>query len=166
MASPPQQDVDKNQRISVLPDNPAPSSASAKNEDENQQVEKGRSGLAESMSMSEAPRDPAIVTWEEYDMHKNPRKWATSHRYVMVIIVSLYSVQSHITSSMTASALDVLMDQFHVSSRTLGNMMMSIQVLALAVGPIVFAPMSEKFGRKNVIQLMNLMYVLLTDTAS
>ena len=66
---------------------------------------------------------------------------------------------------MTAPALDVLMDRFNVSSRTLGNMMMSIQVLALAVGPIVFAPMSEKFGRKNVIQLMNLVYVAESDAA-
>lgn len=114
--------------------------------------------------ISEKKADPLIVTWEDYDMHENPRKWKTSHRLLMVIIVSLYSLQSPMTSSMTAPALDVLMDDFHVSSSTLGNMMMSIQVLAFAVGPVVFAPMSEKFGRKNVIQLMNLMYVKDADT--
>lgn len=106
-----------------------------------------------------------IVTWDDSDKHENPRSWKTSHRLLMVIVVSLYSLQSPMTSSMTAPALDVMMDQFHVTSSTVGNMMMSIQVLAFAVGPIVFAPMSEKFGRKNVIQLMNLMYVGATHTA-
>ncbi|WFD24773.1 hypothetical protein MEQU1_003478 [Malassezia equina] len=110
--------------------------------------------------ISEKKADPLIVTWEDYDMHENPRKWKTSHRLLMVIIVSLYSLQSPMTSSMTAPALDVLMEDFHVSSSTLGNMMMSIQVLAFAVGPIVFAPLSEKFGRKNVIQLMNLIFLI------
>lgn len=108
----------------------------------------------------EMPDDPFLIDWDESNQHLNPRSWASRRRHWLVIVVSLYTMQSPMTSSMNAPALDALMNDFHVTSDTLGNMMMSIQVLAFAVGPIIFAPMSERFGRKNVMQLMNLIFLI------
>lgn len=104
--------------------------------------------------------DPYLVDWDESNKHDNPREWNSKYRHMLVIIVSLYTMQSPMTSSMNAPALDVIKTQFGVTSNIMGNMMMSIQVLAFAVGPIIFAPMSERFGRKNVMQLMNLVFLI------
>lgn len=60
---------------------------------------------------------------------------------------------------MNAPALDTLKAQFHVASDTLVNMMMSISMLAFVVAPMLYGPLSESFGRKDLLQVTNIMHV-------
>lgn len=104
--------------------------------------------------------DPYLVDWDDSDAHENPRSWSTSYRLMLVVVVSFYTMQSPMTSSMNAPALEALMREFNTQSNTIGNLMMSVQVLAFALGPIIFAPLSERYGRKNVMQLMNAVFLI------
>ena len=79
----------------------------------------------------------------------------------MVFVVSLYTLLMPICSTMNAPALDTLKQEFHVKSAPLTNMMMSATVLAFTVAPMIYGPLSERIGRKYVLQVSNIMYVLL-----
>lgn len=59
---------------------------------------------------------------------------------------------------MVAPALKVLAQDFGTSSTAVANIMLSIFVLAFAVGPLFLGPLSEIFGRVYVLQLANLFY--------
>ncbi|WFD34529.1 hypothetical protein MCUN1_001370 [Malassezia cuniculi] len=104
--------------------------------------------------------DANLVTWDEHDAHENPRTWRLSYRYMMVIVVSFYSMLCPMTSSMNAPALDILMEQFGTTNAAIGNLMMSSQILAFALGPLLYAPLSERYGRKNIMQPANFVFLI------
>lgn len=109
----------------------------------------------------EEEHKPYLVTWGEDDAHENPRNWPRKYRMFMVFVVSLYTLLMPICSTMNAPALDTLKQEFHVKSAPLTNMMMSATVLAFTVAPMIYGPLSERIGRKYVLQVSNIMYVLL-----
>lgn len=100
---------------------------------------------------------PFLVDWDESDAHMNPRNWKRSYRLFMVFVVSLYTLLSPICSTMNAPALDVLQREFHVTSAPVTNMMMSASMLAFTVAPMIYGPMSERIGRKYILQISNIM---------
>lgn len=105
-------------------------------------------------------KDPNIVTWDEHDQHENPRNWNHKFKLVTTVVVSLYTLLSPITSSMVAPALDKLEQDFHVHSKTIGNLMLSAQMLAFVLAPLVYGPMSERIGRKYILNGSNLVFLL------
>ena len=61
---------------------------------------------------------------------------------------------------MLAPALDTLVEEFKVTSPTETYLLMSIFLLAYAVGPFVLAPLSEIYGRVVVLQSANMVFLL------
>ncbi|WFD32005.1 hypothetical protein MSPP1_003047 [Malassezia sp. CBS 17886] len=109
---------------------------------------------------SEESKDPDLVTWVGEDDPENPRCWPASFRHLTVVVVSCYTLLMPMTSSMNAPALDTLMEQFNVTDTTIGKMMMSSQMLALVLAPMVYGPMSETYGRKNILQVSNIIFLI------
>lgn len=103
--------------------------------------------------------DAYIVTWDQSDAHENPRSWSRRYRMFLVFIVSCYTLLSPICSTMNAPALDTLQREFHVESETVTNMMMSASMLAFVIAPMFYGPLSERLGRKYILQVSNVMYV-------
>lgn len=63
---------------------------------------------------------------------------------------------------MIAPALPTISAQFHITSSVLESLMLSVFVLAYAVGPLILAPMSEMFGRRVVLQSANAFFIIFT----
>ncbi|KAJ0282853.1 hypothetical protein COL940_004983 [Colletotrichum noveboracense] len=61
---------------------------------------------------------------------------------------------------MLAPALDTLADDLNVESDIETYLLMSIFLLAYAVGPFVLAPLSEMYGRVVVLQSANMFYLI------
>jgi MFS family permease len=61
---------------------------------------------------------------------------------------------------MVAPALPVLDAEFHITNSAESQIMLSIFVLAYAIGPLFLGPLSEVYGRSLVIQGANLFYVV------
>lgn len=61
---------------------------------------------------------------------------------------------------MLAPALDTLSDDLNVESDIETYLLMSIFLLAYAVGPFVLAPLSEMYGRVVVLQSANMFYLI------
>ena len=63
---------------------------------------------------------------------------------------------------MYAPSLPQVQHQFHDVRGALTSMSMTIYVLGFAVGPILFAPLSEIYGRAKVYRVCTAMYFLFT----
>lgn len=66
---------------------------------------------------------------------------------------------------MVAPALPTLEKELNVSGDVLVQMMLSIFVLAYAVGPLFLGPLSEMYGRVAVLQLGSLFFFVFNTAA-
>ncbi|KAI0394009.1 major facilitator superfamily domain-containing protein [Xylariaceae sp. FL0594] len=105
------------------------------------------------------PNDPNLVTWEGPDDPKNPKNWKLSVKWRAVFTVSLFTLISPISSSLVAPALGPISEEMGITQDFEKNLTLSIFILAYAVGPLVWGPLSELYGRVIVLQLVNLIYL-------
>lgn len=112
------------------------------------------------MDAESGEKEYEIVNWDESDAGENPRNWRPALKTLIVIVMSCYTLMSPMTSSMNAPALDTLQKEFAVKNPVVVNLMMSTQMLALVLGPMVYGPLSEQFGRKNILQISNVMFLI------
>lgn len=82
------------------------------------------------------------------------KKWATT------MVVSAFTFISPVSSSMVAPALGIMARDLHITSEVESQMTLSIFVLAFAIGPLFFGPLSESFGRKPVLLITNFLYLV------
>ena len=61
---------------------------------------------------------------------------------------------------MVAPALSTMAKDFHIHDEIESQIMLSVFVLAYAVGPLFLGPLSEIYGRVPVLQLANLFYLV------
>lgn len=105
------------------------------------------------------PNDPNLVTWTGPDDPQNPKNWKFSKKWAAVFTVSLFTLISPISSSLVAPALGKIADELDITQDFEKNLTLSIFILAYAVGPLVWGPLSELYGRVIVLQLVNLIYL-------
>lgn len=97
--------------------------------------------------------DPELITWNGFDDPEDPRNWALLRKAYVILFASIYSLIAPISSSILSPALLDLSQEFGIKSPVVTSMIISIQVLAWAFGPLVIAPLSEedRFGRKRIL---------------
>jgi Major Facilitator Superfamily len=108
----------------------------------------------------DAPKDPLLVTWEGPDDPANPKNWPMKRKWAAAFVVSSFTFISPVSSSMVAPALSVLSKDLGITTEFESAMVLSIFVLAYAVGPLFLGPLSEIYGRTIVLQLANLIYLV------
>lgn len=113
----------------------------------------------EKVSSQEA-RDPNLVTWDSDDDPANPRNWSFKRKWAAVLVVSAFTFISPVSSSMVAPALGDMKAELGISGDFEAAMILSIFVLAYAIGPLIFGPLSEIYGRVRVLQYSNLIYLI------
>ncbi|KAL6849034.1 hypothetical protein ACO1O0_008564 [Amphichorda felina] len=106
------------------------------------------------------PEDPNLVTWSGPDDPTNPHNWPRHKKWSSTILVSCFTFISPVSSTMLAPALPDLADKFKTSSGLETYLIMSIFLLAYAVGPFVLAPLSEMYGRVVVLQAANMVFLV------
>ncbi|KAI1348975.1 polyamine transporter 3 [Xylaria sp. FL0043] len=92
--------------------------------------------------------DPYLVDWIPGDV-KNPYDIATRMKWWITLIMSFGTLAVSISTSSFSSALPQLQADFHVSAE-LSIASVSLYVLGFAIGPMVFAPLAELYGRQKV----------------
>ncbi|EAZ62800.2 Putative transporter C530 [Scheffersomyces stipitis CBS 6054] len=99
--------------------------------------------------------DPELITFNGPDDPEDPRNWPTSTKIVLVGYVSLYALVAPMSSSMLSPAMSDIIQTFNIKSETMAAMVVSIQILAWAFGPLIIAPLSEhdNIGRKIVLDV-------------
>lgn len=95
----------------------------------------------------EQANDPNLIEWDGPDDPENPMNWAPRKKWIVTIMLGLMTFCVTFASSVFADATFAVSEEFHVSTEvsTLGT---SLFVLGFGVGPIIWGPGSELFGRK------------------
>lgn len=85
--------------------------------------------------------DPYVVFWIDNDP-RNPMNYSSAKRWALVGVVSTSTLAVAFTSSMYSGGAESVIAEFRCSSElfTLG---LSLFVLGFAIGPVIWAPMSE-----------------------
>ncbi|KAH7095935.1 major facilitator superfamily domain-containing protein [Paraphoma chrysanthemicola] len=131
----------------------------------NQDVESGREGISHwNMIMDQGvvtkeiveyeydgegtEEDPYVVEWIENDP-RNPMTWPKTKKWIMAIAVANSVLVVSFCSSAFSGGIQQIMVEFSVSQEvvTLG---VSLFVLGFALGPLLWAPFSELYGRQIV----------------
>ncbi|RLV94171.1 hypothetical protein JA1_001913 [Spathaspora sp. JA1] len=108
--------------------------------------------------------DPELITWEDENDPSNPRNWPLRTKVIMLSFVSLYAFVAPMSSSILSPAMSFISSEFNIEPQSpLQAMVVSIQILAWAIGPLIIAPLSEhdNIGRKLVLDgscLMSLLF--------
>ncbi|CAG8283390.1 unnamed protein product [Penicillium salamii] len=92
--------------------------------------------------------DPYSVNWLPNDF-RNPLQLKTSLKWFITVIAALETLVVALVSSAYTGGILQIEEQFGATTEiaTLG---VSLYVLGFALGPLIWAPMSELFGRQSV----------------
>lgn len=98
--------------------------------------------------------DPELITWG-FNNEEDPRNWRTAKKVYVVVFVSMYTLISPMSSSILSPAMKNVDQEFGITSPVILAMVISIHILAWAIGPLVIAPLSEDYrlGRKTVLNI-------------
>lgn len=90
-----------------------------------------------------------LVQFDKDGDEANPREWPLMRKYIQTLQVFLIALIGPMTSDIISPAVDDISKSFGTSSRTIlaGQ---SVFVCMLGFGPLIHAPMSETFGRRNL----------------
>ncbi|KAK2060985.1 major facilitator superfamily transporter [Colletotrichum caudatum] len=122
-------------------------------------LEIGPQPESEKTTTSKAARDPNLVAWDGPNDPGNPKRWSMRRKWAAVFCVSCFTLLSPVSSSMVAPALEAIGSELNITSSFEQALVLSIFVLAYAIGPLAWGPLSELYGRVIVLQLTNLLYM-------
>lgn len=103
--------------------------------------------------------DSSLVTWSGPDDADHPKNWSKYQKWTNTWAVSLFVFISPVSSAMIAPALQQLGTSLEMHTKFEIYLSMAIFVLAYAVGPILFGPLSELYGRVRLLQASNVWYL-------
>jgi DHA1 family multidrug resistance protein-like MFS transporter len=95
----------------------------------------------------EKEKDPNLVEWDGPNDPENPMNWPTSKKWIVTITLGMMTFCVTFASSVFSNATLPTAEEFGVSTEvtTLGT---SLFVFGFGVGPLIWGPGSEVFGRK------------------
>ncbi|KAG8921875.1 hypothetical protein FRC01_014798, partial [Tulasnella sp. 417] len=102
-------------------------------------------------------RDPFLVKWNRPDDPENPKNWAVWYRWYIIGIAGLLVLNATFASSAPSGTLGQLIPESHLS-HTLAVLTISLFVAGYCVGPLLWGPLSEQFGRKPVLLVAFFIY--------
>ncbi|KAJ5894712.1 hypothetical protein N7495_006403 [Penicillium taxi] len=99
------------------------------------------------LTTEKSAKDPNLVEWDGPDDPENPQNFSKSRKWLITVTMSSMTMWITFASSVFSTATEVTAEEFHVSSEVmiLGT---SLTVFGFALGPLLWAPMSELYGRR------------------
>ncbi|KAJ5085824.1 hypothetical protein N7532_010595 [Penicillium argentinense] len=103
--------------------------------------------------------DNFIVTFAEPFDAENPKDWRTGRKWAVTDVLSATGFNRIMVSTIIAPALSTISTEFNKNSAE-SAMALSIYLLATAFGPLVIGPLSEVYGRKQILHVSNIWFVI------
>ena len=98
------------------------------------------------------------VTWNGPNDTGNPKNWSIKTKIACTLTISMTGLASIMMSSMMAPALPLIGTELHMDTFVQPEMALSVYVLAIAFGPLVLSPLSERFGRAPILHWANVWF--------
>ncbi|KAL5413800.1 hypothetical protein PMIN06_009394 [Paraphaeosphaeria minitans] len=121
----------------------------------------------EHIPSSNAPKEGTTSTassaldWDSPEDPENPQNWRLASKVYHVTIPGLFGFAVTFGTSAYTPALSSIISHFDIS-RTAAILGLTLYTLGLAFGPVISAPLSERFGRKLVYLLSAPVFMLFT----
>ncbi|KAK9237991.1 major facilitator superfamily domain-containing protein [Lipomyces kononenkoae] len=96
-------------------------------------------------------KNPDVVGWDSPDDPENPFNWPNRKKWRVTFIVALVTFCVAFASSVFTAGISLIAADLHVSE-TVATLGLTLYVCGFATGPLIFAPMSEVYGR-NVVYI-------------
>ncbi|KAF7197973.1 Cercosporin MFS transporter CTB4, partial [Pseudocercospora fuligena] len=93
--------------------------------------------------------DSFVVDWYGQDDKGNPQNLPLWRKWSITMILALYVLSTTFSSSVFSAAAAVTAQEFHVKVETMVFGGTSLFMIGFALGPIIFGPLSERYGRKQ-----------------
>ncbi|KAK9371453.1 major facilitator superfamily domain-containing protein [Lipomyces chichibuensis] len=95
--------------------------------------------------------DPDVVGWDGVEDPEHPFNWPNGKKWRITLIAALVTFCVTFASSVFTAGIPSIAAEFHVST-TVATLGLTLYLVGFATGPLVFAPMSEVYGR-NVVYI-------------
>ncbi|KAL2819240.1 major facilitator superfamily domain-containing protein [Aspergillus granulosus] len=95
----------------------------------------------------EEPKDPNLVEWDGPDDPENPMNMPHWRKWLITMSMSSMTMWLTFASSVFSTATRVTAQQFNVSTEVM-TLATSLVVFGFAMGPLMWSPLSELYGRK------------------
>lgn len=90
----------------------------------------------------------------------NPRNWPAAEKYIVTVLLSAFCFSTLMSSTIIAPALPLIRKDLNISTDSKTQLVLSIYVLAYAVGYLFWAPLSEVYGRKRILLIASLWFCI------
>ncbi|KAI6115551.1 MFS general substrate transporter [Pisolithus croceorrhizus] len=112
----------------------------------------------EELPKKESIVDPFLVRFCENDPD-NPKNWSLVRRWYLTMFSGLLVLNATFASSAPSALVPALMEHFTFSAEV-GNLVVSLFVAGYCVGPLIWGPLSEQFGRRPIFVITFFIYIL------
>ncbi|KAH6668518.1 MFS transporter [Halenospora varia] len=102
--------------------------------------------------------DPYIVTWLDHDA-ENPKDYTTTYKWFLTFLVAVSTLCVALASSAFSGATEPMLRTFGCSEEII-ILALSIMVVGYAIGPLVWAPISEAIGRREIFIITMFIYTI------
>ncbi|KAI0711743.1 MFS polyamine transporter [Earliella scabrosa] len=103
--------------------------------------------------------DPNKVGWDGPDDPQNPQNWSNRRKWFITILCVLMTLNVTFASSAPSAAGGFIAHEFGVSEEV-GYLVTSIFLCGYVVGPLLWGPGSELYGRRVIFRVSLITYVL------
>ncbi|KAM3513487.1 hypothetical protein MY11210_002875 [Beauveria gryllotalpidicola] len=100
-----------------------------------------------------------VVFWDGPDDPQNPYNWKPWVKVFNCVLISALTFVTPLASSMFAPGVPKLMREFKSDSKELAAFCVSVYILGFAAGPMLFAPLSELYGRTRIYHIANVGFI-------
>ncbi|KAL0565406.1 hypothetical protein V5O48_016621 [Marasmius crinis-equi] len=104
-------------------------------------------------------KDPYLVDHLELDDPRNPQGWSRVKKWYLTMAAGLLVFNATFASSAPGGVSQALMHEFQMS-REVSILMISLFVAGYCVGPLLWGPLSEEFGRRPVFLVGFFVYMM------
>ncbi|KUI67683.1 hypothetical protein VM1G_03590 [Cytospora mali] len=92
----------------------------------------------------------------------NPHNWAVAKKIYVVFVGSLLSINSTMGSSIPANEIPALQKVFKFPDGPQSILPATTYLIGFVLGPLVFAPLSEQYGRRFILIITLSLYIIFT----
>lgn len=128
------------------------SSGSAKEIDSTYKTPLPPMGLNKEVPLDFPDAEPYTVSFNGPDDPLHPHNWPLKKKFIQCIMIGFNTATITWGSSIFSTAILEVASEFHVG-RVVATLGVSLYVLGFATGPVIWAPLSELYGRRLVLIL-------------